>query len=380
MPRPPATVSGSALEWASIGVDDRCRSGGRAAEGRVFDGGNDGGCWDWRGSDARGRAASRLGDGIARRPVPGGAVVVKVREKGRAAAAEEAGPAARKAAIRDARHELLVHLEALTEPVMLLLGLGFVGLLALRYSGLDLDATERTLLNRGLAIIYAAFVADFVLRLQVTPTKGAFLRRNWLLVVSLVFPAVRPLHAAGAVWGLPPLQLLGVLNGLNRGLRALRHVTRGRQFAYLASLSVLAVLVAAGSVLYFDRATRGADIRSFGEALWWAATLVTTINSSDDPVSVEGRLVAILLRIYALSVFGYLTASIAAYFIGTAAPTPAGSSAPAAGGAAPPPLDLAAEMADLRGDVARLRRDLAERRHGGEPRAEPDDAAGGSGR
>lgn len=254
---------------------------------------------------------------------------------------------------------------------MVLLGLVFLGLVVLAYSGIDLDAAERGAVNRGLAIVYAAFVLDFALRWSAAPTKIDFLRRNWLLLVSLIVPAVRPLHATGALWGLHSVGLLRALTGINNGLRALRRVTRGRQFAYLLALSVLVVLLGAGSVLYFDREARGADIRSFGEALWWAATLITTINSADDPVSFEGRVIAVLLRVYAVSVFGYLTASIATYLIGSAGP-PAAETTVTTGaeGTEPAATDLPSQVAALRHDLARLRRELgagSERSEGSGP-------------
>lgn len=60
--------------------------------------------------------------------------------------------------------------------------------------------------------------------------------------------------------------------------------------------------------LYFDRGTAQAPIQSFEDALWWSAAMVST----------ESRVIAILLRVFAVSVFGFVTASIANYLIGSA--------------------------------------------------------------
>ncbi len=257
---------------------------------------------------------------------------------------------------RAARRELLRHVDALAEPVMVLLGLLFLGLVAVGFSGIDLSPVERRGINRAQAIIYGVFLLDFAVRWFVAPGKLAFLKGNWLLLLSLVVPAVRPLRAVRGLAALRSFHLLRALTGLNRGMRALRQVTRGRQFAYLLALSVVVVLLGAGSVLSLDRGVPGAEIRSFGEALWWSATLVTTINSADDPVSFEGRVVGFLLRVYALSVFGYLTASIATYFIGTQGAQNAEGAQNPPGGAAQPAADDQVEA--LRREIARLRQDL----------------------
>ena len=220
-----------------------------------------------------------------------------------------------------ARRELLGHVEAINEPVMAVLGVVFVGLVALPYTSLPLTGGERAALARGQGIIYGVFVADFAVRLLVTPDKSRFLRRNALVALSVFFPMLRPVHALRAVAAIPSGHLLRAIAGLNRWLQAIRQVTRGRQFAYLMVVSLVLVVVAAGAVFFVERDAAGSDIRTLGESLWWAATLVTTINSADDPVTFEGRIVGLLLRLYAVTVFGYLTASIATFLIGGRRPS-----------------------------------------------------------
>ncbi len=44
--------------------------------------------------------------------------------------------------------------------------------------------------------------------------------------------------------------------------------------------------------------------------------MITTINTSTEPVTFEGRVIGLVLRVVALSIFGYLTASIASYLVG----------------------------------------------------------------
>jgi voltage-gated potassium channel len=55
---------------------------------------------------------------------------------------------------------------------------------------------------------------------------------------------------------------------------------------------------------------------SFGDALWWTSMLLTTMGSAYWPVTAEGRVLCILLAVYAFAVFGYITAAFASFFVG----------------------------------------------------------------
>ncbi len=266
------------------------------------------------------------------------------------------------------RFELLDHLQALTEPLMVVLGLVFLVLLLVDFAAPDLSAVQRTWLDRATIAIWAAFLVDFGVRFFVAPAKFRFLRENVLTMVSLALPFLRPLAAFRALRSLRALRavrslsLVRLLGGVNRGMRLLRRVTRGRQFVYVAALTVFVVLAGAAGGLYFDRGVPGAPIQSFGDALWWSATLMTTMNSEAYVVSPEARVIAVLQRLYAVSVFGLVTASIASYFVGRDAEA-RGESAPAPAATAPATVPATAapdaELAGLRTEVATLRREGA---------------------
>lgn len=242
-------------------------------------------------------------------------------------------PAAR---LRAERELLLRNVEAVADPVMVVLGIAFVVLLVVQVAGVPLTPAELAFVGRADDAIYGAFVVDFLLRLWIVPDRFAYLKRNWLLVASLVLPALRPLRLvrlAPAVGSLHVAQLVG---GANHGLSVLGAMLRGRAFLYLALLTLTVVLVGAVVVLPLEQGQPGTPLTSFGEALWWSATLVTTVNSGDDPVSGWGRVLAVLMRIYAVGVFGYLTGSIASYFVAQVNPSRTADPAPPAPATARP--------------------------------------------
>ena len=65
----------------------------------------------------------------------------------------------------------------------------------------------------------------------------------------------------------------------------------------------------------FEKDVQG-GFADYGTALWWTSMILTTMGSEYWPKTLEGRLLCIILALYAFAVFGYVTATIATYFIG----------------------------------------------------------------
>ena len=125
-------------------------------------------------------------------------------------------------------------------------------------------------------------------------------------MLIVVVPFLRPLRA---------LRVLRLLPFLARGAIGLRRVMGPYRGAYVLVIGLGAVLVSAALVAIFEQDADG-SIQGFGDALWWAATTVTTVGYGDKfPVTSEGRAVAVFLMIIGIALFGMLTAGIAAYFV-----------------------------------------------------------------
>jgi len=253
---------------------------------------------------------------------------------------------AKRVAIRSERFELLENVQSILEPAMTALGFCFLVLLLLEYTSSGMSSRNQAWLGTALQVIWVIFLIDFILRFLIAPAKGEFLRQNWFAALSLGLPFLRPFRAFRAVRVLRSMSLVRLLGGINRGIRVLRTITRGRQFAYVGALTVLVTIASAVGVLYFDRDIADAPIQTFGDALWWSAAMVTTINNEKYVVSTEARIIAILIRVFAVSVFGFITASIATYLIGSTEATGAKAEGDAA---------LREEIAALRHELALVR-------------------------
>lgn len=210
---------------------------------------------------------------------------------------------------------------------------------------------ENALLSLASTIVWIIFIAEFALRLILAPDRWPFLKRNWLTVIALIVPAFRffraiaVLRAARALRG---LRLVRIVGTANRSMKALRTTMHRRRFGYVLGLTVLVVVLGAAGMLSFERAEEvPGGFTSYGHALWWTAMLITSIGSDFWPATTEGRVLALLLSIYGLAVFGYITASFASFFVGRDA-----SEADA-------PLAGSADIARLAEEVRQMRLQLS---------------------
>lgn len=170
------------------------------------------------------------------------------------------------------------------------------------------------------AVIWLIFIAEFAVRLLVAPEKWLFLRGNWLTVLALAVPALRMfrgLRVMRASRALRGARLVRIVGTANRGMKALQTTLRRRRFGYVAGLTGLIIVLGAAGMLSFEPASEvQGGFTSYSHALWWTAMLVTSIGADFWPATTEGRILTLLLSIYGLAVFGYITASFASFFVG----------------------------------------------------------------
>ena len=211
-------------------------------------------------------------------------------------------------------------------------------------------------------VIWGLFAVEFGVSLLLAPSKLDYFKRNWLKAIALLAPALRMLRVfrlvrlarLSRVSGLArSTRLLRVVSSLNRSMRALGASMGRRGMGYLLMLTLLVLMSGAAGMFAFENEVAGSGgFEYFGAALWWTAMLLTTMGSSYWPETAAGRILCLLLSLYAFGVFGYVTATLATFFIGRDAEDSA--------------AEIAGEksIAALRGDIAALRSELAAQRAG----------------
>jgi voltage-gated potassium channel len=231
---------------------------------------------------------------------------------------------------------------------MILLSLGWLAIVLW-----ELVSGSTELLTTLGTLIWVIFIVEFAIRFALAPAKGQFLRSNWLTLVALVVPALRLfrgfalLRASRALRG---IRLVRIVGTANRSMNALKATLARRAFGYVAGLTVLVISLGAAGMLNFENASEvDGGFTSYGDALWWTGMLVASIGTENWPVTTEGRLLGMLLALYGLTMFGYVTATFASFFVGRDAQE------------APGPLPAGADVKRLLEEVQALRADLNRR-------------------
>jgi voltage-gated potassium channel len=184
------------------------------------------------------------------------------------------------------------------------LAFAFLGLYAWQVLDTSLGPAARTALDLALTGIWLLLGVDYLVRLALARRRLRFVRRHLLDLLILLLPMLRPLRA---------LRVVTVMSVLNRHLRA---DFRGRVAVYVGTSVGLIGFVAALAVLEAERDAPEASITTFGEAVWWTITTISTVGYGDRyPVTVEGRIVASTLMVAGIALLGVVTASIAAWFV-----------------------------------------------------------------
>lgn len=169
-------------------------------------------------------------------------------------------------------------------------------------------------------VIWVIFWLEFAVKFVLAPAKWDFLKSNWLTVLALALPALRVfrafrvfrlLRAARAARG---LRLVRLLTSLNRGMKALGASFSRRGFGYVLVLTLFVLFAGAAGMYSFENEVRG-GFANYADALWWTAMLLTSIGSDYFPQTAEGRMLCLVLAVYGFAVFGYMTATLATFFV-----------------------------------------------------------------
>ena len=168
----------------------------------------------------------------------------------------------------------------------------------------DLHGAARAGTELAMDVMWAVFIADYLVRLALAPQRGRWFVRHLFDLAVVVLPVLRPLRL---------VRLIALIGVLHRGAGM---ALRGRITAYTAGGVTLLVVVSSLAVLDAERGAPGTPIRTYGEAVWWALATITTVGYGDlAPVTAVGRWAAVLLMIGGVALAGVVTATLASWIV-----------------------------------------------------------------
>jgi voltage-gated potassium channel len=153
-------------------------------------------------------------------------------------------------------------------------------------------------------IIWGIFIVDFLARFFMSHHKGTFLKKNVIELIALVLPMFRAFRMFRVVIA------IGFITRVAQSLQA-------RIGIYLGLILPLLIFTCALGVYDAEHLVAAANIKDFGDAIWWAFVTVTTIGYGDFyPITFEGRAIAVLLMLSGLALVSVITVTFASWFLG----------------------------------------------------------------
>jgi len=151
---------------------------------------------------------------------------------------------------------------------------------------------------------WLVFAVDYVVRLRLAMDRRRWFFRNLLALLVVALPILRP------------LRLVRLLTLFTVFQRAAGTALRGRVVTFAAATTTLLIFVASLAVYDAERYAPGADITTYGDAVWWACVTITTVGYGDlYPVTFEGRCIAVAMMVCGIALLGTVTATIASWLV-----------------------------------------------------------------
>ncbi|MEO6730775.1 MAG: ion transporter [Ferruginibacter sp.] len=210
------------------------------------------------------------------------------------------------------RNKLLTSVEKVLEGPMIFLGFVWLVLLVVELIwGLNKPLEYASL------TIWTIFIIDFFIKFILAPVKVDFFKKNWLTAISLIIPALRIFRVFRFIRllrGLRGIRVVRIVSSLNRSMKSLAATMKRRAFGYVFMITLIVTFAGAAGMYALENPNAGFD--SYAMALWWTAMRVITAGNEFNPSTPEGRGLAFLIAVFGYSIFGYVTATFATFFIG----------------------------------------------------------------
>jgi voltage-gated potassium channel len=204
------------------------------------------------------------------------------------------------------RHDLVDRIEQVTKYPLAVLGAAWL-VVAIIVVTTGVRGSASTALVATLFALWVIVLAEYLVRLVISPDPRGYLRRRWAEPATVAVPALQHWHLIG-------IEKMSLL--LHEGELRLEYILRHHSLFRVLIAAAGTLFIGAWAVLLFEENTKTGNIHSYPQALWWAIVTVTTVGYGDKyPVSAGGRLVATVLMLVGIGLIGVLTATVASVFM-----------------------------------------------------------------
>ena len=163
-------------------------------------------------------------------------------------------------------------------------------------------------------LICAAFLWDFVKNLYEAKNRWEYMQWGWIDLLSCI-PHVDYLRLGRFA---RIIRILRVIRGIKSTKKILSYIRLRPAEASFWSVLLVCILIsflASVSILHFEKSA-DSNIKTAGDAVWWSFVTITTVGYGDFyPVTLEGRILAAILMVGGIGLFGTLSGYMGAWFI-----------------------------------------------------------------
>ncbi|GGJ00576.1 potassium channel family protein [Streptomyces brasiliensis] len=148
------------------------------------------------------------------------------------------------------------------------------------------------------------FGVDYAARWRLSGRRLGFVRTHWLDTIVLILPLLRP------------LRIVRIYESMQHRRGLPRLALHARVIAYAGISAVLLGFTGALAVYQQERDAPGTTMRTFGDAVWWACSTLSTVGYGDVvPVTTGGRVIAAFVMACGLALLGAVTGSFSSWLL-----------------------------------------------------------------
>ena len=213
-----------------------------------------------------------------------------------------------------------------TDWPLMVIAVGSLPLLLLELKRDVLPSGDEMFLRVTNLLVLAAFLVDYLVELALARNRSVYVRKEWmspLIVISQAFAVIPSLAGFGVlrvfrgarVFRLAALVLRAAAIG---GAAALdgRRLIREHAAAVAMGIAGLTWLTSAATFTIAEDVGVNGRVHSFGDALWWSASTITTVGYGDVyPVTFAGRVTGVFTMVVGVSTFALVTAKLAQFLV-----------------------------------------------------------------
>ena len=165
-------------------------------------------------------------------------------------------------------------------------------------------------------LVCVLLLADFGIRFYKAESKPVFLKWGWIDLVASI-PNVPILRVGRFVRILRVIRLLRAIRATQKISSILLKNKFQTGVTSVVLSSFLLVMFCSIGILICEQQDPNANIKTAGDAFWWSVSTITTVGYGDVyPVTAEGRILAMVLMISGIGLFGILSGLAASFFVG----------------------------------------------------------------